>query len=103
MPTINNIRTNQPMTTGSNISQAEAGKGKSTAEAKANATDSDSVSLSSQGQSVGQIHQQLATQESFDTEKVNAIKEAIANGSYVIDADKLAANMIKLEDDLKGL
>ncbi|MGR5144267.1 flagellar biosynthesis anti-sigma factor FlgM [Photobacterium sp. DNB23_23_1] len=103
MPTINNIRTNQPMTSGGNVSHAETGKGKPTAEAKTSATDSDSVSLSSQGQSVGQIHQQLATQESFDTEKVNAIKEAIANGSYVIDADKLAANMIKLEDDLKGL
>ncbi|PSU32131.1 flagellar biosynthesis anti-sigma factor FlgM [Photobacterium lutimaris] len=103
MPTINNIRTNQPMTTGGNVSHTETSKGKPAAEAKTSATDSDSVSLSSQGQSVGQIHQQLATQEAFDTEKVNAIKEAIANGSYVIDADKLAANMIKLEDDLKGL
>lgn len=103
MPTINNLRTNQPLTTGGNVSNAEAGKSKPASDAKTNTAESDSVSLSSQGQSVGQIHQQLATQEAFDTEKVNAIKEAIANGSYVIDADKLAANMIKLEDELKGL
>ncbi|WEM41647.1 flagellar biosynthesis anti-sigma factor FlgM [Photobacterium sp. DA100] len=103
MPTINNIRTNQPMTSGGQISNNEAGKSKPSTEAKATSTESDSVSLSSQGQSVGQIHQQLATEEVFDAGKVNAIKEAIANGSYVIDADKLAANMIKLEDELKGL
>ena len=103
MPTINNIRTNQPMTTGGSVSNTEAGKNKAAAETKSSGAEADSVSLSSQGQSVGQIHQQLATQEVFDTEKVNAIKEAIANGSYVVDADKLAANMIKLEDELKGL
>jgi negative regulator of flagellin synthesis FlgM len=103
MPTINNIRTNQPLTTGSSVANAESGKGKPAAQAATGNAPADSVSLSSQGQSVGQIHQQLATQEAFDTEKVNAIKEAISNGSYVIDADKLAANMIKLEDELKDL
>ena len=103
MPTINNIRTNQPLTTGGNVSNTDTSKSKPASGTQSNAAESDSVSLSSQGQSVGQIHQQLAAQEAFDTEKVNAIKEAIANGSYVIDADKLAANMIKLEDDLKGL
>ncbi|CEO40006.1 flagellar biosynthesis anti-sigma factor FlgM [Photobacterium kishitanii] len=63
----------------------------------------DAVSLSSQGKAVGQIHQQLAAETSFDSTKVAEIKQAIANGSYTIDADKLANNMIKFEDELNGL
>ncbi|MEC6795982.1 flagellar biosynthesis anti-sigma factor FlgM [Photobacterium sp. S4TG1] len=63
----------------------------------------DAVSLSSQGKAVGQIHQQLAAETSFDAAKVAEIKQAIANGSYTIDADKLANNMIKFEDELNSL
>ncbi len=63
----------------------------------------DAVSLSSQGKAVGQIHQQLAAETSFDSAKVDQIKQAIANGSYTIDADKLTNNMIKFEDELNGL
>ncbi len=62
----------------------------------------DAVSLSAQGKSVGQLHQQLAAEPSFDSAKVAAIKEAISNGSYSIDADKLASNMTKFEDELRG-
>lgn len=63
----------------------------------------DAVSLSTQGKAVGQIHQQLATEPSFDAAKVAEIKQAIANGAYTVDADKLAANMLKFEDELNGL
>lgn len=63
----------------------------------------DAVSLSSQGKAVGQIHQQLAAEPSFDSAKVAAIKDAIANGAYKVDAEKLASNMLKFEDELRGL
>jgi negative regulator of flagellin synthesis FlgM len=44
----------------------------------------------------------MAATPSFDTAKVAAIKEAIANGSYIVDAEKLADNMIKFEKELGG-
>nr|WP_086941137.1 flagellar biosynthesis anti-sigma factor FlgM [Thaumasiovibrio occultus] len=67
------------------------------------APQSDAVSLSDQGRSVGQMHQQLAAEPSFDEAKVASIKAAIANGSYTIDADRLASNMLRFEDELRGL
>ncbi|EJH68768.1 negative regulator of flagellin synthesis FlgM [Vibrio cholerae HC-51A1] len=44
----------------------------------------------------------MASRPSFDSAKVAAIKEAIANGSYVVDPEKLADNMIKFEKELGG-
>ncbi|MGF1690325.1 flagellar biosynthesis anti-sigma factor FlgM [Photobacterium kagoshimensis] len=63
----------------------------------------DAVSLSAQGKAVGQIHQQLAAEPSFDSAKVAEIKQAIADGSYKVDAEKLASNMTKFEDELRGI
>ncbi|ADT86306.1 flagellar biosynthesis anti-sigma factor FlgM [Vibrio sp. Vb2880] len=62
----------------------------------------DAVSLSSQGRAIGEMHTEMASKPSFDSAKVAAIKEAIANGSYVVDPDKLADNMIKFEKELGG-
>jgi negative regulator of flagellin synthesis FlgM len=44
----------------------------------------------------------MAASPAYDTAKVAAIKEAIANGSYKVDPEKLADNMIKLESELQG-
>ena len=66
-------------------------------------TSKDAVSLSQQGKAIGQLHQEMAAQPSFDSVKVAAIKEAIANGSYTVDPEKLADNMMKFENELKGL
>ncbi|MGF1686014.1 flagellar biosynthesis anti-sigma factor FlgM [Photobacterium japonica] len=106
MASIDAFRSGQPLTartlqntaTGSSAG-ATQGASRSTSEHKMG----DAVSLSSQGKAVGQLHQQLATEPSFDSAKVAAIKDAIANGSYVVDADKLATNMLKFEDELRGM
>ncbi|HIF9133263.1 TPA: flagellar biosynthesis anti-sigma factor FlgM [Photobacterium damselae] len=66
-------------------------------------TQHDEISLSAQGKAVGQIHQQLATEPSFDADKVAKIKEAISNGSYKVDPDKLASNIMKFENELKDI
>jgi negative regulator of flagellin synthesis FlgM len=49
------------------------------------------------------MHNQMVSQPSFDKAKVAAIKEAIANGSYSVDPEKLADNMMKFEKELGGL
>ncbi|MDN3682091.1 flagellar biosynthesis anti-sigma factor FlgM [Vibrio tapetis] len=63
----------------------------------------DAVSLSQESKAIGQLHQSMASEPSFDSAKVAAIKEAIANGSYTVNPEKLAESMMKHEDDLAGL
>ena len=46
--------------------------------------------------------QDMVDEPAYDSAKVAAIKEAIANGSYKVDPEKLADNMIKFENELQG-
>lgn len=103
MAGIDNIRSGQIMTT--NKSRAPA-RNESNA---TNTTDShkvsarqDAVSLSQQSKDVNKLQKDMAASPAYDTAKVAAIKEAIANGSYKVDPEKLADNMIKLESELQG-
>ncbi len=102
MAGIDNIRTGQTMTPNRSTSRSEsaASRSDSVAESKGN---QDSVSLSQQGKAMGKLQQDMASQPSFDSAKVAAIKEAISNGSYKVDPDKLADNMMKFEKELGGL
>lgn len=109
MAGIDNIRSGQTLTTpnrsavrsdSSSDSSSEASRSDVSTKSPAS---KDAVSLSQQGKAIGQLHQDMAAQPSFDSVKVAAIKEAIANGSYTVDPEKLADNMIKFEDELKGL
>ncbi|WP_064605489.1 flagellar biosynthesis anti-sigma factor FlgM [Photobacterium sp. J15] len=107
MASIDQLRSGQPMTTArsssNSVSGSASGAAKNQQLAASGSGPKDAVSLSSQGKAVGQIHQQLAAEPSFDSAKVAAIKDAISNGEYQIDAEKLASNMLKFEDELRGL
>lgn len=59
----------------------------------------DEFSLSDQSRAIGAMNQKMATEPHFDTAKVEQIKAAIADGSYTINADKLAENMLKHQAD----
>ncbi|MGF1714655.1 flagellar biosynthesis anti-sigma factor FlgM [Photobacterium chitinilyticum] len=107
MASIDQLRSGHPMTTTrsnhGSVSGSTSGAAKNQQPTSVGSGQKDAVSLSSQGKAVGQIHQQLAAEPSFDSAKVAAIKDAISNGSYVVDADKLASNMMKFEDELRGI
>ncbi|MBW3696342.1 flagellar biosynthesis anti-sigma factor FlgM [Vibrio sp. T187] len=105
MAGIDNIRSGQTLTTTSRSpSRADSNTQTTSSDTAAKSpSNKDAVSLSQQGKAIGQLHQDMASQPSFDSAKVAAIKEAIANGSYTVDPEKLADNMIKFEDELKGL
>ncbi|MDB1123274.1 flagellar biosynthesis anti-sigma factor FlgM [Vibrio algarum] len=102
MAGIDNIRSSHTMTTGRSTARTESGSSNSDS-VKESRGSKDSVSLSQQGKAIGQLHQDMASQPSFDSAKVAAIKEAIANGSYRVDPEKLADNMMKFENELGGL
>jgi negative regulator of flagellin synthesis FlgM len=104
MAGIDNIRSGQPMTTSTRSStRSEGATTGSTDSTKKSGVAQDAVSLSSHGKAVGEMHNQMVSQPSFDQAKVAAIKEAIANGSYTVDPEKLADNMMKFEKELGGL
>ena len=60
----------------------------------------DTVSLSSKSQQVAGLQQQLKDSPVVDQVKVDAIKQEIANGNYPLDAQKIAENLINLEQSL---
>ncbi len=106
MAGIDNIRTGQSLTTNTHSTTRSDASAKEPIpqENKASqAQQQDSVSLSAQGKAIGGVQSDFATTANFDSAKVAAIKEAIANGSYVVDAEKLAENMMKFEKELGGL
>lgn len=69
----------------------------------ANATRQDSVSLTNSAQQLNNATKKAQNASGFDQEKVDKLKKAISEGSYKVDADKLAANMIASEGKLFGL
>ncbi len=60
----------------------------------------DTVSLSSRSQQVIELQQHLDSSTGIDQARVDAIKQQIAEGNYPLDAEKIAENMLKLEQSL---
>lgn len=66
----------------------------------------DSVVLTDKARQLNQIEQGLKQTSSSDRErgeKIAALKTAIANGDYQIDAPRVARKMSAMEDQLNGL
>lgn len=71
---------------------SEAGKAKS----------GDTVSLTGAAQHLRHLELSLAQQPVVDTQRVEATKRAIDNGTYQIDPGRIASKMIALERALAG-
>ena len=87
------------VTTGA--TQANGGKGAERAEAagssQASQTASVNVQLSSEAQSLAS---QVSSASVFDANKVEEIKAAISNGTFKVDAEKVAEGLIDTVRDL---
>ncbi|WP_165312049.1 flagellar biosynthesis anti-sigma factor FlgM [Vibrio ziniensis] len=103
MAGIDNIRSGHSLnTTNRTPARSNSDASSPTSSSTTRAAEQDSVSLSHQSKAIGELHNDMTTTPSFDSAKVAAIKEAIANGSYVVDSEKLADNMIRFEKELGG-
>lgn len=103
MAGIDNVRSNQLSTaTQRSTNKTDVNSTSTQNENKATGPSSrqDSVSLSQQSKALNQMQQDLSSQPAFDKAKVASIKEAIANGSYRVDPEKLASNILKFENEL---
>ncbi len=101
MANIDQVRANQLLntnTTQSNRTQSYSLEGQNTD--KSSNTKTDAFSLSDQSKAIGSLNQKMAGEEAFDKAKVEAIKNAIANGSYKVDAERLAESIVNLEKTL---
>ena len=57
-------------------------------------TGSDTVQISTQGQFLNRVQSQIGKESPVNREKVEAIKTALANGSYKVNADAIAKRML---------
>lgn len=65
-----------------------------------NARTEDTVSLSQESQQVIELQQRIKNAPEIDSAKVEAIKQEIARGNYPLDPEKIAENLINLEQSL---
>lgn len=61
----------------------------------------DQVNLSSSGKNIQQIEAEIRALPEVDDSTVERIRNAIANGEYKINYEKLAGKMLDFEDILK--
>ncbi|QIZ77256.1 flagellar biosynthesis anti-sigma factor FlgM [Ferrimonas lipolytica] len=80
-----------------------APKAQSPVEAAPKTTNGDEVVLTDQAQQLKKAEASMDAASGIDMDKVTSVKAAIANGSYHVDPEKLAANISKFESELDGL
>lgn len=64
------------------------------------AVHTDSVDLTASAQKLQEIEQGLGAQPDVDAAKVAEIKQALAEGRYEIDAERIAAKLLDIEKSL---
>lgn len=95
---------------GLNTNQTNTGKAKGSAGAVTPKTDkpaetapatktvSDTVQISSQAQTLNRIQSQVGKEAPVNREKVEALKAAVATGSYKVDAQSIARRMLESDN-----
>lgn len=62
----------------------------------------DAVSLTQQAQQLTKLQRRAEQDSGVDADKVARIKKAISDGSYSVDAERLAAKIAHFESDMFG-
>ena len=65
-----------------------------------NTGESSTVTVTDSALKLLQIEKTLAEMPGFDAEKVESIKQALSDGSYTINTDRIAGKLISFEQDL---
>jgi negative regulator of flagellin synthesis FlgM len=96
---VNNHRPSAGKTSGS-----EAPKQAGAEQAKPQATNArgENVNLSSQARDLKQLEQKLGEFPEMDDDRIEQIRNALADGSYKVDAEKLAQKMLDMDKSIFG-
>ncbi|MBR9726743.1 flagellar biosynthesis anti-sigma factor FlgM [Shewanella intestini] len=79
----------------------EAGNAK--AQGTSTPVKTDSVSITSQAHGLQSAQSKMASLPDVNQAKIDEIKQAISDGKYKVDPEKLAANIANFESELNGL
>lgn len=82
-----------------NTKVAAAGEAKAKAQAVASA---DSVRLTGEATQLQAVQRELSAAPAIDPARVQAVREALENGSYKINPDAIASRMLDLDQQLQG-
>jgi negative regulator of flagellin synthesis FlgM len=61
---------------------------------------SDKISLTGQAQQLQELEKQLASQPVVDSQRVEAVRNAVENGSFTVNPERIADKLISLEQAL---
>jgi negative regulator of flagellin synthesis FlgM len=78
------------------------GQGRAAATDKSSATASDTVSITQSGLLMSKLEELVQSTPVVDRERVAAIKDALASGTYEIDDRQVAERLLKFERDVLG-
>ena len=101
---ITSINSSKAQQTSSRQTQRTSDAGSSSGsrtESRSASTGVDKVSLTSTAARLKDIEQRLANQSGVDEKRVSAMRSAIDNGHYEVDADRVADKMINFENSLR--
>lgn len=100
MSEINSIKPSAQQVVGTtrNNEQRDAGKPQG---AQASETHTDTVNLTDTATQMQSLQKAIANSSEVDTDRVQALRAAIADGSYKVDSHEVAQNMINFEQNLK--
>jgi len=104
MSEINNIKTaNQAgLNTTRNVANTRENRdGDKSVDTQTGSTSTDKVSLTDTATQLQSLQQTLADTPVVNNDRVEALRAAIADGSYQVDATELAQNMINFETQLR--
>lgn len=62
----------------------------------------DKISLTLEARAIGQITESAKSESDVDVEKVRALRESIADGSFKVDSQSIAEGLIQSEAGVKG-
>lgn len=74
----------------------------SSASGETRSASSDKLSLSPRADQLSQLSQLAQQAPDIDQSRVDGLRQAIADGSYQVNADSLAANMLGMENNWQG-
>ena len=99
MSEINNIKSlgQSELVTSQNNAARENQKSVTTDGASSLSTPTANVSLTNAGEQIQSLQQVIADVPTVDVERIASLKAAIADGSYSVNADQLAQNLLGSE------
>ena len=99
---IDNSRIAPPVTTANDKGAPVDQRGKEAQTAagdasKAQTSATDTVSLTGQARRLQELETEIAAQPVVDSQRVNAVRNAIENGSFTVNPTRIAEKMLSLE------